>query len=250
VSRPFFDGTASVAEGGRLLVAQVARDRHALERPARLDLAVDLARGPDLGQHRGRHAHDARDLVVPRQGLEVHEHGATGVRHVGDVQPAVRAAREVPDQPGVHVAEHQVAGLGLVGRAVHVVQRPADLGAGEIRGQRQPDLLLEARLASVLGELVHELVRARVLPDERVVHRLARVPVPHQRGLALVGNTHTGDVVGAGAGLAHRFLYDLLGARPDLVRIVLDPPRLGIDLLVLLLSHADHLTSVVEDHAA
>src|SRR4029453_9234404 len=39
-------------------------------------------------------------------------------------------------------------------------------------------------------------------------------------------------------------------ARPDLLRVVLDPTRLGIDLLVLLLGDADHLAAVVEEHAA
>ena len=52
----------------------------------------------------------------------------------------------------------------------------------------------------------------------------------------------------AGAGLLDRLVDHLLAARPDLLRIVLDPARLGIDLLVLLLRHRDDLARVVEDH--
>ena len=59
-----------------------------------------------------------------------------------------------------------------------------------------------------------------------------------------------GDVVGGRVRLLHRLVDDLAGARPDLRRVVLDPARLGIDLLVLLLRDADHLATVVEDHAA
>ena len=131
---------AGLAEGGRLLVAEVAGDRDAGE-AAGLDLAVDLARGVDLGEHRRRHADDAGDLLVPREGLEVHEHRAAGVRHVGDVQPAVGATGEVPDQPGVHVAEGQVTRLGPIARAVDVVEDPADLRPREVGRQRQADLL-------------------------------------------------------------------------------------------------------------
>ena len=50
------DRVAGLAERRGLLIAQVAGQRHTLE-GAGLDLAVDLARGTDLGEHRGRDAH-------------------------------------------------------------------------------------------------------------------------------------------------------------------------------------------------
>ena len=185
---------ARLAERRRLLVAEVARDADAGQ-VAGPDLAVDLARGPDLGQHRHRHADRVGDVLVPGQRLEVHQHRPAGVRHVGDVQAAVGAAGQVPDAPGVHVAEHQVAGLGLLARAVDVVEDPADLRPREVRRQRQADRRAEPVLTAVGGQLVDELVGARVLPDDRVHHRLAGVAVPHDRGLALVGDAERGDVV-------------------------------------------------------
>src|SRR3954469_10858228 len=227
---------AGLTERGRLLVAQVAGDRDARE-AAGLNLAVDLARGVDLGEHRGWHADGAGDLLVPREGLEVHQHRAAGVRDVGDVQPAVGATGEVPDEPGVHVAEGQVTRLGPIARAIDVVEDPADLRPREVGRQWQADLLLEAGLAAVARQLVDDLVRARVLPDERVVDRLAGVAVPHHRGLALVGDAQPGDVVGARPGRTQRLVEDLLATGPDLLGVVLDPTRLGIDLLVLLLRY-------------
>ena len=52
---------------------------------------------------------DSQDLLVPLQGVQVHQHGAGGVGDVGDVHAAVDAAGEVPDDPGVHGAEEDVA---------------------------------------------------------------------------------------------------------------------------------------------
>ena len=142
------DVEAGLAERGRLLVAEVAGQGHARKR-AGLHVAVDLAGGADLRQHRRRHADRRGDLLVPGQRAEVHQHRAAGIGHIGDVQAAVGAARQVPDQPRVHVPEHEIAGLGLFPRAVHVVEDPADLRPGEVGRQRQADLLPEAILASV-----------------------------------------------------------------------------------------------------
>jgi hypothetical protein len=54
---------AGLPEQRRLLVAQRAGDRHAVQRPARL--AVDLGRRADLGQHRARDADGLAQAVVP-----------------------------------------------------------------------------------------------------------------------------------------------------------------------------------------
>ena len=80
----------------------------------------------------------------------------------------------------------------------------------------------------------HELVGARVLPDDRVVDRLAGRAVPDDCRLALVGDAQRGDVARRRRPV-ERPSDHLLRALPDLHRVVLDPARLGIDLLVLLL---------------
>jgi len=85
-----------------------------------------------------------------------------------------------------------------------------------------------------------------VLPDDRVVHRLAGGLVPHQRGLTLIGDPDRGDV--ADVHLGETGLHDFLCACPDLERIVLHPARLREDLLVLLLIDTDDLAAVIEDH--
>ena len=163
---------------------------------------------------------------------------------------AVDAAGQVPDAPRVDVAEHEVTGLGLGTGAVDVVEDPLDLRPREVGRERQADLRAQAVLAAVLGELVDDHVGPRVLPDDRVVNGLAGVPVPDDSGLALVGDADGREVRGGDAGLVERAADDFLAARPDLRRVVLDPARLGVDLLVLLLVDGDHLPAMIEDHEA
>ena len=74
-----------------------------------------------------------------------------------------------------------------------------------------------------------------VLPDDGVVDGLPSVAPPHQRGFALVGDAHGGDLIGT----KPRLLQDLSGGGeltgPDFLGVVFDPTRLGVDLAKLLL---------------
>src|SRR5690606_33595285 len=124
-------------------------------------------------------------LVVPVQGLQVHQHGAAGVGRVGDVHAAVRAARQVPQHPRVDVPEDRVALLGRLADAVDVLQDPLDLAAGEVRGGRQAGAVPDGVAPAVPLERGGDAVGAGVLPDDRVVVRAAGAPVPHHGGLAL-----------------------------------------------------------------
>src|SRR5207247_4366049 len=101
------------------------------------------------------------------------------------------------------------------------------------RGDRQARLHAEAVLAAVRRQLVADLVGAGVLPDDRVVDGLPVGAVPDHGRLTLVGHPDRGDV--RRRDLVEPGLDDLLRALPDLVRVVLDPARLRVDLLVLLL---------------
>src|SRR6266542_3370551 len=205
------DVEGGLTEHRRLLVAEVAGHRDPRQRAR--GLPVDLARGLDLRQHGPRDTHDAQDLVVPIEGLQVHEHGPAGVGHVGDVRPAIRAAGEVPDAPAVDVAEQDLAPL-----------------------------------AAILCQVVADLVGPSVLPHDRVVDRLARGRLPYHRGFPLVRDTHCREVTRLDLGLLQATGDHILGALPDLHRVVLDQPGLRIDLLVLLLVDPDHFAAVVEDH--
>src|SRR5207248_10326104 len=68
--------------------------------------------------------------------------------------------------------------------------------------------------------------------------------------LTLVRDPHRSHGVGATADLVASRVNHLARALPDLLRIVLDPSRLGIDLLVLELLDGGDIAAVVEQHAA
>ena len=81
---------------------------------ARMRRHADHAAGRhDARQHGARDVEDAQQVVVPLARLQVHQHGAGGVGVIRDVQ---RAVGELPDQPGVDVAEQQFAVAGPLRR--------------------------------------------------------------------------------------------------------------------------------------
>jgi len=83
-----------------------------------------------------------------------------------------------------------------------------------------------------------------------VVDGLTGVLVPHDGGLALVGDAHRREVVLGELGLRERVRHAAAGVAPDLLGVVLHPPRAGEDLLVLVLAHAHDVARVVEDDRA
>ena len=239
---------ARLTERGGLLVAQDAGDGNTAERTALADIAVHLGGAADLREHGHRDAHVRTDALVPGQGVEIHQQRARGIGGIGVVQTAVDTARHVPQDPGVHVAEAQLAGVGLLLRALDVVEDPLDLGAREVGRERQ------AGLRGVLGgvapaELGDDAVGASVLPDDGVVDGLAGGTLPHQCGLALVGDAHGRDVRRGEVGRGECAGGDAADVVPDLHSVVLDPPGLREDLLVLALIGGDDGALVIEDHA-
>ena len=100
------------------------------------------------------------------------------------------------------------------------------------------------------GQLADDLVGARVLPVDGVVHRHARLAVPDDGRLALVGDAQRDEVGGLQRRVVERALHDLHHVAPDLLGVVLDPARAREDLLVLLLRDGDDAGRAIEDHAA
>ena len=132
---------------------------------------------------------------------------------------------------------------------VDVLQDPLDLAAGEVRRRRQPGLVPDDVAAAVAVERAGDAVGAGVLPDDRVVVGPAGPAVPHDGGLALVGDAERGEVGRrTGRWRCSAVCDDGAGALPDLDRVVLHPAGARQDLLVLELVLADLLAGVVEDH--
>src|SRR5207244_3927659 len=127
---------------------------------------------------------------------------------------------------------------------------PACLRAREVGRQRQARLRTEAVLAAATRQLVDDAVGPRVLPHDGVVDGLAGRAVPQEGRFALVCDPDRGDLPAFDTAPDQSALDHFLGALPDLLRVVLDPARPWIDLLMLLLVRGDDVPAMVEQHAA
>ena len=109
---------------------------------------------------------------------------------------------ELPDEPGIDGAEGELAALGAQPRAGNIVEEPRDLGAAEIRIDHQTGFFMDDLLATVPLQLCTKICAAPILPDDRVVDRLAALPVPKDGGFALVGDADRRQLLQRDARLA------------------------------------------------
>ena len=240
-------GKAGLAEERRLLVACRARDFDAVAKVHGVSPLIKAAGGHGVRQHTFGDIKLFQNLIVPLQGVDVEHHGAAGVGIIRDMD---LATGQLPNEPGLHGAKQQLARLGLFPRAGHVVQNPFQLGGGEIGVNDKAGLLAEFLRQAFGLELVAVGAGAAALPDDGVVNGLAGVTVPHDGGLALVGDADGRNVRRAGSHLVHsRKCHAQLGG-PDLIGVVLHPARFGEILGKLLLCHTAHLAFFIEQDAA
>ncbi len=137
------------------------------------------------------------------------------------------AAGQPPQQIAIDGAEHQLPALGTLARAWDVVEDPRDFGAGEIGIDDQAGSGRYHRLMALGLQAGADIGGAAVLPDDGAMHRLAGGAVPHDSGLALVGDADRGDVFRGEAGLLDRLAADRCRRGPDILRLMLDPARRG-----------------------
>ncbi len=117
----------------------------------------------------------------------------------------------------------------------------------EIRRNGQAGLIAKTVRSSGPGELRNCISDPRVLPHERIVERTACVAIPKNGGFALVRDADGGQIAGAQITLRQGLRDHLPRPGPDLIGIVLNPSRLGIDLLMFLLGSRDHLGCTVQN---
>ena len=176
-------------------------------------------------------------------GGEVHEHGP---RRVGDVCDVRFGARELVQEPAVDRPEGEVTFRGGGLHRIAVIEEPAHLHAGEVGADGEAADAAKCILVAAhdfRGEGVAEVGCSHVQPHHRVVQRLTRALRPRDGGLALVGDAHARHV-GRCRAPGHR-LERLRDARQgvcvDLLRIVLAPAGLWVDLFVLHLVRGEGL---------
>ena len=158
------------------------------------------------------------------------------------------AAGQVPDQPAIDRAKGQLAGLGLLARAGNVLQYPRNLGRRKIRVEQQPGLRADHPLCAIFHQLLTERRSPPVLPHDRVIDRLPRLAVPHNRRLALVGDADAGHIARPELQLAQRLNRRAQLRSENVERIVLDPSRLGKDLREFMLRLRRNVSLRIEEN--
>src|SRR5271156_132455 len=164
---------AGLAEKRGLLIAEYSRDWNILD-SRKFGASIYLAAGTNLREHVLRNSEGSEYVVVPRESFEVEQLRAACVGYVGDVDAALRAAGEFPDEIGVHVSEEHLAGFGPFTHSGDVIKNPAYFQAAEISCKRETGFLAEAVLAAVSRKFGNVICNARVLPDQSIANRLAR----------------------------------------------------------------------------
>ncbi len=91
-----------------------------------------------------------QDLFVPLKGIQIHEHGAAGIGHIGYVGPFIGPAGEPPDDPGFHGAEKGLAFIRRCTGLGNVVQNPFDFRTRKISGDGQAGFVPKTILSLVL----------------------------------------------------------------------------------------------------
>lgn len=88
---------------------------------------------------------------------------------------------------------------------------------------------------------------AAVLPDNRIVKRLAGGPVPEQGGLALIGDADGGDILRADTGALDRGAGGAGDGGPEIGGIMFDPARSRVVLGEFLLRRGNRLQRLIEE---
>ncbi len=194
-----------------------------------------------------RDVEEAQQFVVPVEGLQVHQHGAAGVGHVGRVDAAVGAAGQVPQDPAVRVAEESVPARPPRG---HRRRSPGSTWICRRRSRSPGGMPALWRMTSPCRAFQGrgDGVGAGVLPDDGVVVGAAVARVPDDRGLPLVGDADRGQVGRAGSRAAGRSASRSWRAPSPSTRVVLDPPGARKDLGVLQLVLRHLVARMIEDH--
>ena len=188
-----------------------------------------------------------QQLFVPAQVVNVVKHGAGGVGIVGCVD---LAAGQLPDQPGIHGAEEQVAPLCLFPGTFHIVENPLNLAGREVGIGNQTRDGTDVIAMTILHHTVDDVCGTAALPDDGIVNGTAGALIPNHGGFTLVGDADAGDFGGFDTGLGNDLHHHRELGGVDLLRVVLHPALTGIELGEFFLGDAYDILRVIEQNGA
>src|SRR5437667_1246673 len=127
-----------------------------------------------------------------------------------------------------------------------MIEYPANFQAAEVSAERQPGFCAKTVLSALASKIGNIVGSARVLPNDCISERLTSFAVPHDGSFALVGNPDGCEVGSRQTAGSHGLSHHGLCCAPNFLRIVLQPSRLRIDLLVLSLRAGDNPAAGIE----
>ena len=140
------------------------------------------------------------------------------------------SAGQLPNQPGINVAEQQFALFRLRPGALDVIENPNNLGSREIGVIDKTGLLANLVNITSLIPALNDLRRLTGLPNNSVVNRLACSLIPDNRGFALVGNADRADLIRCSSGFRNRLAGYIDLRCKNLLCVVLYPAGLRKNL--------------------
>src|SRR5277367_11758 len=102
--------------------------------------------------------------------------------------PVARQMRKLSTVPNAS------SSFGKHARVLDIVEQPRDLRRGKIGIEQESRTFRDHALEALLFELGAQRRGATILPDDGVVDRLARPPIPDQRSFTLVGDAEPNEL--------------------------------------------------------
>src|SRR5215468_10515980 len=109
-------------------------------------------------------------------------------RGVGNIGGMYSSAGQAPEEERVDRPEGELPALRTRPGARHVIQYPADLGAGEVRIEQESGPSPYEFLRTLTPEARAFLCRTPVLPDDGAMNRRSAGTLPDDHRLALIGD--------------------------------------------------------------
>ena len=122
---------------------------------------------------------------------DVIEQGTCGV---GRIRHVALAACQLPHEIAVDRAEEQLSGFSLLSGSINIIQNPFEFGSGKVGIKKKSGAIGYSLLMAGLAQILAERGGSSVLPDDCIIDRFARLAIPDERRLALIGDTDGGNV--------------------------------------------------------
>src|ERR1044072_400267 len=111
-------------------------------------MCVNFTTGNDFGEQGSGNVKCVEKIAAPLQRFEIHQLRSAGVGNIGNMNAAVYAAGELPNEVAVDVAESKFAGFGEFTGTGNVVEYPTNFEAAEVSGERKTGFVSAAGLRS------------------------------------------------------------------------------------------------------